>query len=66
MPNFTARAGICYSTGHFYATLGGEYTRFGFRLNPKEHTYPSGDRTSLVQQGMFSSWNVNLRLNYRF
>lgn len=66
MPNFTARAGICYSTGHFYATLGGEYTRFGFRLNPKEHTYPSGDRTSLVQQGVFSSWSVRLQLNYRF
>ena len=66
MPNFTARAGICYSTGHFYATLGGEYTRFGFRLKPKEQTSAGGVRTSLVQQGMFSSWNVNLRLNYRF
>ncbi len=66
MPNFTARAGICYSTGHFYLTLGGEYTSFGFRLKPKEQTSAGGVRTSLVQQGMFSSWNVNLRLNYRF
>lgn len=66
MPNFTARAGICYSTGHFYVTLGGEYTSFGFRLKPKEQTSAGGVRTSLVQQGMFSSWNVNLRLNYRF
>jgi len=66
MPNFTARAGICYSTGHFYVTLGGEYTCFGFHLKPKEQTSASGVRTSLVQQGMFSSWNVNLRLNYRF
>ena len=66
MPNFTARAGICYSTGHFYLTLGGEYTSFGFRLKPKEQTSAGGVRTSLVQQGMFSSWDVNLRLNYRF
>lgn len=65
-PNFIARAGICYSFGHFFVNAWGEYTSFAFRSNPVEHAYETGNRYILSQNGVFSSWSVRLQLNYRF
>lgn len=65
-PNFIARAGICYSFGHCFLNVWGEYTSFAFRSDPREHTYPSGNRYVMSQKGVYSSWNVRFQLNYRF
>lgn len=64
-PNFTARAAICYNTGRFYVNVWADYTRFVFRNRARTFSLADGDIT-LAQHGEFSSWMVNLQLNYRF
>lgn len=65
-PNFIARAGICYSFGHFFVNAWGEYTNFAFRSDPREHTYKSGNRYVLSQKGLHTAWAIHFQLNYRF
>ena len=65
-PNFIARAGICYSFGHCFMNVWGEYTSFAFRSDPREYTYPSGNRYIMSQNGVYTSWNVRFQVNYRF
>lgn len=65
-PNFIARAGICYSFGHFFVNAWGEYTSFAFHSDSREYTYKSGNRYILSQKGVHTSWAVHLQLNYRF
>ena len=65
-PNFIARAGICYSFGHCFMNVWGEYTSFAFRSDPHEYTYPSGNRYIMSQSGVYTSWNVRFQVNYRF
>jgi len=65
-PNFIARAGICYSFGHFFVNAWGEYTGFAFRSDPREYSYESGNRYLMSQSGIYSSWTVRFQLNYRF
>lgn len=64
-PNFTARAAICYNTGRFYVNVWADYTRFVFRNRARTFSLADGD-IALAQHGEFSSWMVNLQLNYRF
>ena len=64
-PNFTTRAAVCYNTGRFYVNLWADYTRFVFQN--RNRTFPvSTGEMDLAQRGDFSSWMVNLQLNYRF
>lgn len=57
-PSFTARAGMCYSTGHFYLTSWVDYSHFEFTNGE--------DTSALTQKGSFSSLIAELQLNYRF
>ena len=57
-PSFTARAGMCYSTGHFYLTSWVDFSHFEFTNG--------GDTSELIQKGSFSSLIAELQLNYRF
>lgn len=53
-PSFTARAGICYSTGHFYLTSWADFSQFEFNDGSLQH------------KGSFSSLLTEFQLNYRF
>ena len=65
-PNFIARAGICYSAGHFFVNAWGEYTSFAFRTDSREQTYSSGNRYVMSQRGVYTAWAVHFQVNYRF
>ena len=64
-PNFIARAGIHAAFGHFYLNLWADYTYFYFKNRGKEFHRGSGV-VNLSQNGGFSTFKVNLALNYRF
>ena len=65
LPNFMTRAGFVYHFGHFYVSAWGEYTRF--ELSSKERRIDNSTTTSFFsQKGSFSSWSVNVKLNYGF
>lgn len=66
LPNFTARAGVCYTEEHFYLTAWADFSRFVFDNGSREYPGTSGDRSILTQRGRFSSLTANFQLNYRF
>ncbi|MBQ5486085.1 MAG: hypothetical protein IIT69_01415, partial [Bacteroidales bacterium] len=66
LPNFTARAGVCYTEEHFYLTAWADFSRFVFDNGSREYPGTSGDRSILTQKGRFSNLTANFQLNYRF
>ena len=64
-PNFIARAGLHAAFGHFYLTLWTDYTFFYFVNGDKEFKRGSG-LVKLSQRAGFSTFKLNLELNYRF
>ena len=65
-PNFTARAAVCYSTGHLSASCWADYTRFHFRNGTKDYYGIGGDHLALSQSGEFSNLTVAFQLMYKF
>ena len=65
-PNFTARAAICYSTGHLSASCWADYTRFHFRSASKDYYGMGGAHLAMSQSGEFSNLTVALQVMYKF
>ena len=67
IPNFMARAGVSYATGHFYTSLWSDYS-FILYSSGKARSFDEDYNGSMAvsQKGRFSTWRVMLQLNYRF
>lgn len=65
-PSFTAKAGLSYTSGHFYLTSWVDFSHFAFNNGSREYPGKTGDYSILSQKGSFSSWTGLFQLNYRF